>query len=188
MRYGCTERLMVPIGITFVPPEEVDLAGHLTFVIAETLKIWDPLTGAVSPAIANHSGHHTQVTLDLPQAGSCFVVFQKRGKAVRMINNPEPGKPQQTIPFTMPWKLAFPSGWGAPSSVQVNELKAWKDLDMAPEAQAFSGTATYTTTFDAGNIKSNTNFLLDLGRVEMIAVVSLNGKTDTYIMDSTLPG
>ena len=139
-------------------PRGGGFSGTLNFRNSGNVEIWDPLTGAVSPAIANHSGHHTQVTLDLPQAGSCFVVFQKRGKAVRMINNPEPGKPQQTIPFTMPWKLAFPSGWGAPSSVQVNELKAWKDLDMAPEAQAFSGTATYTTTFDAGNIKSNTNF------------------------------
>ena len=76
----------------------------------------------------------------------------------------------------MPWKLGFPKGWGSPSLVQLNELKAWKDLDVTPEAKAFSGTVTYTTTFDAGNINKNTSFLLDLGRVEMIAVVSLNGK------------
>jgi hypothetical protein len=36
---------------------------------------------------------------------------------------------------------------------------------------------TYTTAFDAGKLKKDARYSLDLGRVEMIAVVSLNGKT-----------
>jgi hypothetical protein len=150
--------------------------GSLNFRNSGNVEIWNPVSGAVSPAIATLSGNHTQVSLDLPKAGSCFVVFRKSEKTDRTIKNQEPVKLEQTIPFTMPWKLTFPSGWGAPSTMQINKLKAWKDLDMIPEAKAFSGTATYTTTFDAGKIKKNTHFLLDLGRVEMIAVVSLNGK------------
>jgi hypothetical protein len=165
--------------------------GTLNFRNSGSVEIWDPLTGAVSSADASRSDNRTRVTLDLPQAGSCFVVFRKSGKAVNEIKNVQPEKLQQTIPFTTKWKLAFPAGWGSPSMVQVNELKAWKELDLTPEAKAFSGTVTYTTTFDAGNIGKNARFLLDLGRVEMIAAVSLNGKpirtlwTPPYKVDLT---
>ena len=47
---------------------------------------------------------------------------------------------------------------------------------MIPEARAFSGTVSYTTTFDAGKLKKDATYSLDLGRVEMIAVVTLNEK------------
>ena len=157
-------------------PKGSGFKGTLNFRNSGNIEIWDPLTGTASPAAASTTGNRAQVMLDLPQAGSCFVVFRKSGKTDSMINNLQSDKMTQTIPFTRKWQLSFPSGWGSPSMVQVNELKAWKDLDLTPEAKVFSGTATYTTTFDAGNIGKNESFLLDLGRVEMIAVVSLNGK------------
>lgn len=156
-------------------PKGSGFSGSLNFNNTGNVEIWDPLTGTVTLATSTQLGSNTQVSLDLPQAGSCFVVFRKTGKVAKQITKSESGKLQQNIPLDMPWKLDFPSGWGAPSSIQINELKAWKDLDLTPEAKEFSGTATYTTTFDAGEIKKNTCFLLDLGRVEMIAVVSLNG-------------
>lgn len=172
-------------------PKGSGFCGSLNFRNSGNVEIWDPVTGTVTQAVSNRSDNRTQVSLDLPQAGSCFVVFRKSENAVRRFKNPAPGKLQTTIPFAAPWKLAFPSGWGAPSSFQVNALKAWKDLDLTDEAKAFSGTATYTITFDAGKIKKNARFLLDLGRVEMIAAVSLNGKpirtlwTPPYRVDLT---
>jgi hypothetical protein len=78
-----------------------------------------------------------------------------------------------------------------PASLQIPELKAWKDLDVSPEAKAFSGTAVYTTRFEIGELKKDERLELDLGRVEMIAVVSLNGKklrtlwTPPYSLDIT---
>lgn len=154
-------------------------------------EIWDPLTGTVTTVQGVKSGPYTQVSLDLPRGGSCFVVFRKGAKAPEQKAKTNPGEQVQKIPFAMPWKLDFPSGWGAPSSIQVDELKPWKDLDLTPEARSFSGTATYTTTFDVGKIQKNTRILLDLGRVEMIAVVLLNGKpirtlwTPPYQVDLT---
>ena len=172
-------------------PRGSGFSGTLSFRNSGNVEIWDPLTGTVSSADGSHSDNRTRVMLDLPQAGSCFVVFRKSGKAASEIKNVQPDKLQQSIPFATKWKLAFPAGWGSPSMVQVNELKAWKDLDLTPEAKAFSGTATYTTTFDAGKSEKNSRLLLDLGRVEMIAVVSLNGKpirtlwTPPYCVDLT---
>ena len=80
------------------------------------------------------------------------------------------------IALTAPWTLAFPDGWGAPPSLRVDALKAWKDLDLPAEAKAFSGTAAYTTAFDVAEVKPNLRFMLDLGHVDMIASVTLNGK------------
>lgn len=87
---------------------------------------------------------------------------------------------------------AFPDGWGAPASLKADELKAWKDLDISPEGKAFSGTVTYTTSFDIENAKEYVGYSLDLGAVEMIASVSLNGKplrvlwTPPYRLDITV--
>ncbi len=172
-------------------PKGSGFSGSLNFRNTGNVEIWDPLTGTVTSSASIQSGSNTQVSLDLPQAGSCFVVFRKNAKAVKMIKNQDFVKQQQEVSLTMPWKLDFPAGWGEPSFIHINELKAWKDFNLTPEAKAFSGTATYTTSFDAGEIKKNTHLILDLGRVEMIAVVSLNDKpirtlwTPPYKVDLT---
>jgi hypothetical protein len=49
-------------------------------------------------------------------------------------------------------------------------------LDLAPQAKAFSGTAVYTTTFTVDKIERGTHFSVNLGSVNMIAKVTLNGK------------
>ncbi len=149
--------------------------GNLSFHASGIPEIWDPVSGAIEPAnVVKQERGRITVNFDLPRAGSCFIVFRKNGTMA--IQSGANQKPVKTIGFKSPWTLAFPSGWGAPSSILVNELKAWKDLDMNQEAKAFSGSAIYTTTFDAGELKNNHRFILDLGRVEMIASVSVNGK------------
>ena len=60
-----------------------------------------------------------------------------------------------------------------------NGLLPWKDLPLSDEGKAFSGTATYETTLQLDR-KPKGKLLLNLGRVEEIAVVSVNGHvTDT---------
>ena len=149
--------------------------GELSFPDNGVPEIWDPVSGAIEPAtvVKQVSGRVT-IHFDLPRAGSCFLVFRKNGKMA--IPSGEMSKLVESIEFANPWTLSFPSEWGAPSSVTVNELKAWKDLDLTQEAKSFSGTATYTATFNAGKLKNNHRYILDLGRVEMIASISLNGK------------
>jgi hypothetical protein len=149
--------------------------GDLSFPDSGIPEIWDPLTGEIEAAtVVRQEAGRISVNLDLPRSGSCFVVFRKTGGMA--IQAGKIVKPFETAISLGPWTLSFPPGWGAPSSIPVNELKAWKDLDMTPEAKAFSGSAVYTTTFDAGVVKDNQRFILDLGKVEMIAAVSLNGK------------
>ncbi len=75
-----------------------------------------------------------------------------------------------------PWTLAFPPGWGAPEALRLDKLSSWTELDLPPEARAFSGTATYTTEFEMNPLAPGARVELDLGRVEVIAAARLNGE------------
>jgi hypothetical protein len=162
--------------------------GTLDFNCSGAAHVWDPVTGEITPAaVEKQEAGRTSVRFDLARAGSCFVVFDNTGKPAKIQPITELSKTR----LTTAWTLLFPAGWGAPASLQTHELKAWKDLDVSPEAKAFSGTMTYTTTFDVGTLNKTTAYTLDLGRVEMIASIILNGKklrtlwTPPYSLDVT---
>ncbi len=76
-----------------------------------------------------------------------------------------------------PWELSFPNDSGAPPRVTLDQLVAWnKHRDDG--VKYFSGTATYQTSFNVPRdmLGDNRRALLDLGVVQAIAEVKLNGK------------
>ncbi|TAN38240.1 MAG: glycoside hydrolase family 2 [Verrucomicrobia bacterium] len=75
-----------------------------------------------------------------------------------------------------PWQLRFPAGSGAPEKIELAQLVLWNEHADAA-VRHFSGTATYTTTLTvpADFLRADHQLQLDLGRVEMLAEVSLNG-------------
>ena len=83
----------------------------------------------------------------------------------------------RSVPLPGTWNVEFPDGMGARESYSMNPLIPWKDLQGTREASAYSGTAKYTLSFVQSDILSCERFLLDLGRVESIARVTLNGRT-----------
>jgi hypothetical protein len=73
------------------------------------------------------------------------------------------------------WNLTFPPKWGAPPKITMNPLASWSD-STDTGVKYFSGTGTYTKSFnwvkaETGNVRSR----LDLGKVEVMAQVTLNG-------------
>jgi len=76
-----------------------------------------------------------------------------------------------------PWELRFGPGRGAPGPVALDRLVSWSD-HPDPRVKAYSGTATYRTTFDvpAHLPGASRRLELDLGRVEVMAGVTLNGQ------------
>lgn len=78
--------------------------------------------------------------------------------------------------LTGSWTLSFPDGWGAPEKLLIDKLVSWTELELAPEARAFSGTVVYTTEFSAGELEADAKVNLDLGNVEVIASVYINDK------------
>jgi hypothetical protein len=171
-------------------PYKGGFQGELSFNHAGNAEVWDPVSGEIMPAaITGRHGGRTSIRFDFERAGSCFIVFRTGTSIPAKQTTSHKTAGAQT--FSGLWTLTFPTGWGAPASFNTSELKAWKDLDLSPEAKAFSGTVTYTTVFDAGKVKKGKTYSLDLGCVEMIAEVTLNGKklrtlwTPPYRLDVT---
>ncbi|MCX7007381.1 MAG: glycosyl hydrolase, partial [Kiritimatiellaeota bacterium] len=75
-----------------------------------------------------------------------------------------------------PWSLEFPAGWGAPGKISLPKLISWTE-HSDPGVKYFSGTATYRTAFQSATRNPKSQIMLDLGRVEVIAEVWLNGKS-----------
>ena len=146
--------------------------GDVTFRSKGAAEIWNPSDGTrySIPVTAGDGG--SRLRLDLSRSQTAFIVFR------RDAGQPAPGMPSfsSELPLDRPWTLSFPDGWGAPGKFVTSDLKPLKDLDLGEEGRAFSGTVTYSTSFDAGRIPSGARVALDLGRVDMIAAVRVNGK------------
>lgn len=81
----------------------------------------------------------------------------------------------QTQTLTQPWLLAFEAGWDTPGTVSINQLKALQEFDNEA-IRHYSGSITYTTEFEYSQDENASNLILDLGQVDDIAEVKLNGK------------
>lgn len=77
--------------------------------------------------------------------------------------------------FTDDWTVRFDPEWGKKEPVVFNRLKSWTDFDD-PMIRYFSGKATYENSFilKKDQIK-NKKILLDLGNVQDMAVIRING-------------
>jgi hypothetical protein len=75
------------------------------------------------------------------------------------------------------WIVNFPSGWGAPDSITITNLKSWTEYPD-PGIKYFSGTALYKTTFNLpdSRLEENKDYYIDLGVVKDIAEITVNNQ------------
>lgn len=100
-----------------------------------------------------------------------LITEQNKERKTGMIQLPDP------LRIMGAWDVNFTPGWGAPENVQFPELISWSD--HAEEGiRYFSGKATYRkkVTIPGSMVNENHPLFLDLGEVEVIARVKLNGK------------
>lgn len=178
------------------------IAGNTFFRVRNRIpELWNPLNGQCR-FVAGFERVENGIRLPLALAAheTSFVVFRSAlatppggdGGTTRLAgNSPAP------IPLDGPWRVSFPAGSGAPASIRFDRLVP---LDERPEfdVQHFSGTAAYRKSFMLPeSISSNSRFELDLGRVEVLADVRINGKQvaslwrppfRTDITDAVIPG
>ena len=85
--------------------------------------------------------------------------------------------PPPPVEITGPWELRFPPDGGAPDRVNMEKLISWSG-HPDPGVRYFSGTATYTKKFSVPRemAAANQHVYLDLGRVQVMAQVILNGR------------
>lgn len=177
-------------GIYFLStlPEE-GYRGVASFRGRGNAELWDPLSGETVAVNSSLKENYTEVELDIPAGSSCFLVFrnEKSDKPRR-----QPRSTEKLDLSGTPWQIHFPGGWGVENSpVVTQKLIAWKDLPVSEEGKSFSGTATYETTFTLARKSGTTAYHLNLGRVEVIARIRINGQeagtcwTSPYVLDIT---
>ena len=112
------------------------------------------------------------VLLSTSSPGSYIVTFSNGTSTTVTTANVPP------ISVVGPWTLSFPSGWGAPSQLQLRRLQSWTDSDNAG-VRYFSGTATYRTTLllTESQVVAASTAALNLGDVHEVAAVRVNDKS-----------
>ena len=139
-------------------------------------ELWNPVDGSVRtlPDFTKLDNGTVRVPLEFDAYEGYFVVFDRRsedqeGKGTNFVH----AKLLQAIDG--PWQVTFAPEWGGPDdAVDFATLTDWRDHETRG-IKYYSGIAVYRTSFDgAGDLTSCT--ALDLGRVEDMARVFLNGK------------
>lgn len=156
-------------------PEKI----QATFRVAgKQPELWDPVTGQRHDATAfGQANGRTALPLEFGPCGSVFVVFQKpiatdlAGKAAS--NNPST---QSLASLSGPWTVNFDPKWGGPESIVFDQLTDWTNRPE-PGVKYYSGTAVYHKSFSMPDAPlQNRRILLDLGEVDDVASVQLNGR------------
>ncbi|MBL4675261.1 MAG: hypothetical protein JKY70_03500 [Mucilaginibacter sp.] len=140
-------------------------------------EIWDAVTGRKYDA-TNYTVKNgiTTMELNFDVFGSYFIVFNKP------LGPNATGKGKSNfLTFTGlqelngNWKVAFDTKWGGPASTDFPELISWTDR---PEegVKSYSGTATYSKTFNLQKPVNGKPIYLELTDVKNVAEIKLNGK------------
>ena len=150
-----------------------------------TVEIWDPVAVTRKPAICQAlEDGRSNIWLDLPIGGSCFVVFAPTANA--QLPTPNSQLPTR-ISLTKAWNVSFAYHGGIPAPppepIVMETLRDWTTYGSDGEAAStslryFSGTATYRTTFSwfHNSAFHNSTFTLSLGNVPTgLAHVYVNG-------------
>lgn len=179
-------------------------SGETEFQVAAMAEGDDPAYGIVKTLVVDFSigGKHTTVSgtdpetisLDAPQvsAGPACELTGAGGRTSLTAWQPgrytvltESGKSRDVNVMALPsgididgtWTVDFPPGSGAPEHISLDRLASLSDNpDLG--VKSFSGTATWHATFQAPlSLFGRGRVLrLDLGDVQVIASVKLNGK------------
>lgn len=159
-------------------------------------QLWDPMTGNMRMLPEyHHSGSCTSIPLQLEAGESYFIVFAKEGMAKEVSSNNKGSAtasagetaatalaspknfPAKTTWFTLtgPWKVAFDPKWGGPESSTFDSLQDWTKRSETG-IRYYSGMAVYRKTFDLPAGERKRSCMLQLGTVNNLARVVLNGK------------
>ncbi len=155
-------------------PEKIVGAFRVT---GKQPELWDPVTGERRDATAfRQNGGRMRIPLEFGPCGSIFVVFR------RTIPTDAGGTTASNYPVTRPlatisgpWTVNFDPKWGGPEKIVFDQLMDWRS-SPDPGVKYYSGTAVYHKQFDLPGTSANDRLLLDLGEVDNVASVRLNGK------------
>ncbi|MDR1602710.1 MAG: glycoside hydrolase family 2 [Tannerella sp.] len=141
-------------------------------------ELWNPVNGERRPLPAyEQKDNSTVIPLQFEPYESMFIVFAGKG-------NPQSSAVEDNFPasevfaeITTPWTVTFESDSikrGPSGPVVFEKLQSWSQHDDE-RIRYYSGTAVYTNTFTL-DAKPSGDICIDLGKVNMMAKVKINGK------------
>lgn len=143
-------------------------------------QLWDPHTGKIRTLEDySNSGGVTTVPLTFEPSQSYFIVFPHSSAGSTPPASPEDNFQNISLASQLggAWDVAFDPAFGGPSSVTFNALTDWT---QRPETgiKYYSGTATYTKTFDVPGYDAadGHDFFLDVGAFNGVCKVKLNSQ------------
>lgn len=139
-------------------------------------EIWRPETGLIEKASYNIENGATEVPLHLEPSDAIFVVFRNK-TSVKSFTLPETTETQLAT-VEGEWNVSFQAGRGAPEEAVFTSLTPWNGHENRG-IKYFSGTGTYSKTLQAPAewFASGAQLWLDLGDVQNLAEVAVNGKS-----------
>jgi hypothetical protein len=147
-------------------------------------ELWDAASGKTQPASYFIANGRTTMPLNLEPYGTTFVVFREPAKTASL-NLPERKEAvvaEVNEALNKDWIVSFQPNRGAPETAQFDKLISWSDsADVG--VKYFSGSASYSKTVDvpANAFTPGAHLWLDLGDLENIAEVSVNGKDEGIV-------
>ena len=199
-----THRTMENRDVYFVSNKTNEkVAASCTFRISEGIpELWNPLTGETRllPDFAMKN-ERMQIPLQFESYQSFFIVFDREGKT--KVNKSDGAKNFAEMEILLevksPWNVSFDPKWGGPKNVIFNQLQDWT-TNANDGIKYYSGIANYHTTIQIPEdiaTDKNIDLFLDLGEVNNLARIRVNGKdmgvvwTDPFqlkISDAIIPG
>lgn len=135
-----------------------------------------PVTGEIKEVGYTMKNGRTEIKLGFSPWDAYFIVFDQP-------TNQQSLSIQEwtaTTSFTMPgpWTVSFQQQRGAPTTpIKIDTLKSYTTFND-PGIKYFSGTATYSTSFEMKKSTSkDEKITLDLGEVKNLAEIFINGKS-----------
>jgi len=142
-------------------------------------ELWDAAAGTSRPVSYKIENGRTTVPLRLDPYGTVFVVFLKPSATEsRAVAEPvETPVSSLDKALNKDWSVSFEPCRGAPATMEFAQLTSWSD-NLNVGVKYFSGAATYSKTIEipASVFRPGAHLWLDLGDVEDIAEVTVNGK------------
>lgn len=140
--------------------------------------LWDAATGEISQVRGwREAGGRIQVPLTLEANASVFVVFREPERVTSSSFAPTNLVTELPVHLQLngPWAVTFTPGWGAPERIDLPKLISWPEHEN-PDVRHYSGAAVYAKEFELTELPKGGRVVLDLGEVQVLASVKLNGQ------------
>ncbi|WP_200979903.1 glycosyl hydrolase [Echinicola sp. 20G] len=174
-----THRQAPNLDIYFLTNQSEDkVATKVTFEVKNKLpELWNAVTGEIRKLPEfKETEEGTEVPLQFEALESWFVVFTEEEQNSSYNYKENFPKSQVVKTIDSEWTLAFNNkDIGLQKPVKVEQLMDWTAFEN-DSVKYYSGTADYKTTFTLSELKNDIHYQIDLGKVSVMATVSLNGQ------------